>query len=397
MRLILIPSWYPAFKGDIHGSFFREQALALKRHGHDVAVIDVKLQSPKSWKTWRSILSAKTVEVDEGLVTFRHNGINWFPKIPRLRQRWWLRSGIKLFKGYVSKHGNPDVIHAHAIFDGGLLAKAISDKYGIPFVITEHSSAFARDQIDQEQRHIAQQVALSAARRFAVSDAFCNFLRLNLGVTTLTWEEMPNVVSQRFVDADAPLPHEKDEQFTFLNIAHLTENKAVNNLISAFANGFGHDSNAVLRIGGDGVERPRLEAQAHELGIAERVEFLGALSRQKVLAEMSNANIFVLSSRYETFGVVVIEALALGLPVIATECGGPESIVRKQDGLLVPSEDVPALAEAMKKMHANYDDYDPVEIRSACLERYSENTIARRLSKVYQEVITACSKDATES
>jgi len=139
---------------------------------------------------------------------------------------------------------------------------------------------------------------------------------------------------------------------------------------------------------GDGPERSKLQALAVELDIEKSVKFTGLLSRQEVLTTIANADAFVLSSRYETFGVVVIEALALGKPVIATRCGGPESIVRQEDGILVPVDDIGALAAAMEKIIKNQEEYDPIEIRKACINRYSESAIAEKLIKIYSSVIT---------
>ena len=103
---------------------------------------------------------------------------------------------------------------------------------------------------------------------------------------------------------------------------------------------------------------------------------------------MAVADAFVLSSRNETFGVVIIEALALGKPVIATQCGGPESILRPADGLLVPVDDVSAMANAMCQLIERRNDYDPVEIRQSCVARFSETAIAKRLNWIYAEVLS---------
>ena len=102
---------------------------------------------------------------------------------------------------------------------------------------------------------------------------------------------------------------------------------------------------------------------------------------------MADSDAFVLSSQYETFGVVVIEALALGLPVIATRCGGPESIVRDEDGLLIPIEDISSLAIAMKTIYDNRLKYNAEEIRTACSDRYSEKSVAEQLKTGYAEIV----------
>jgi glycosyltransferase involved in cell wall biosynthesis len=385
VHVLIIPSWYPANPTDLNGCFFREQSLALKKHGHDVGIIDVKFRLPRSWRLLFNGFFGVSTEVDEGLVTYRVCGVDWFRHLPRLRRWLWLRRGKKIVDQYISENGKPDIIHAHAIFHGGELAKEISEKFIIPFVITEHSSGFARGHLSQEKLDGASIVSASAAKRLAVSHKLCQLLESQLS-GSLTWQEMPNIVSQKFIEFEMSERQNQHKPFVFLAVAMLTENKGVHNLLTAYAEAFACDQDVILKIGGDGVERPRLERLAKKLGVAENVIFLGKLDRDQVLKEMSKASVFVLSSRYETFGIVVIEALALGKPVIATRCGGPESIVREKDGLLIPADDMRAFIKALKDMHTNFGGYDSVEIRAACLNRYSEAIIAKRLSTIYSKV-----------
>lgn len=96
----------------------------------------------------------------------------------------------------------------------------------------------------------------------------------------------------------------------------------------------------------------------------------------------------MLASRFETFGVVYAEALACGLPIIATACGGPEMIVQEKNGFLVPVEDVAALSEALKKMYAQYEAFDSEEIRADCLRRFSEKAVVSRLRTVYESCLS---------
>jgi glycosyltransferase involved in cell wall biosynthesis len=94
-----------------------------------------------------------------------------------------------------------------------------------------------------------------------------------------------------------------------------------------------------------------------------------------------------LSSKAETFGVVLIEALALGKPVVATRCGGPESIIREEDGILVPVDDVPKLGDGMKEIRRQYGNYRPIELRRSCANRFSEKAVTRQLIDIYRQVL----------
>jgi glycosyltransferase involved in cell wall biosynthesis len=99
--------------------------------------------------------------------------------------------------------------------------------------------------------------------------------------------------------------------------------------------------------------------------------------------------VFVLSSLVETFGVVVAEALAMGVPVVATRSGGPESIVGADDGLLVPPGDELALADAMAVMVETRGDYNADLIRKRCIDRFSGAAVADALSGIYCRALAA--------
>ena len=96
---------------------------------------------------------------------------------------------------------------------------------------------------------------------------------------------------------------------------------------------------------------------------------------------------FVLPSRYETFGVVYIEALASGRPVIGALNGGAEDIINNLNGYLVPIDDIDKLAEKMLELYKKIDSYNEEEIRSDCLKRFSPEVIVNKIISVYKEVL----------
>ena len=162
--------------------------------------------------------------------------------------------------------------------------------------------------------------------------------------------------------------------------------KGHDHLLRAFATHFRGDPGVRLRIGGDGPERWRLEALAAELGLEKQIDFLGWLGRDQVVREMQHANVFVLPSRYETFGVVLIEALACGKPVIATRCGGPERIVHDGNGILVSPESHTELADAMQRLRVTTSEFDSKAIRADCLTRFGEQRVIGQLGELYEHV-----------
>lgn len=384
MHILILPSWYPQTPSDISGSFFREQALALKKQGNTVGVIALHFLYLREWVLQLSNNSPKYFECDNGVKTYRLQSVYWIPKITAAKVFLWKYIGLKVFDQYIKKHGRPNIIHVHSMLYAGLIAKEIQKRYGIPYVITEHSTAFARQIVNPAQILIAQSIALNAFRTFAVSSPFARLLEKSLGCHMGAWEVMPNIVKDSFF---LNVLEKKTGQFTFLNISLLTHKKGVDLLLHAFSKAFKRRQSVRLIIVGDGEQRSVLEALAKELEISGQITFLGMLDREYVATQIAASDALVLSSRYETFGVAVIEALASGKPVVATRCGGPEDIVRPEDGLLVPVDDVDQLANAMICLYENFSSYDQQAIRESCRLRYSEQAVAKRLLKVYKKAL----------
>ena len=391
MHVLLIPSWYATPSNPILGSFFREQAHALARAGHRVGVIAPTLRSVRQLPAGlagasRGIMAAD----DDGVATYRLEGAQLLPGLKPANDRAWVSAGRKLFDRYVAEQGRPDLLHAHATFMAGIIGAKLKRESGVPLVITEHSTVYERRAIPPFQLDEASAALMTADARLVVSPQLGESMERVIGPAARPWEWVPNMVDPAFLGARLPAGRAPGP-FRFLNVAFFHEKKGQTDLLAAFAQHFGGDGTVELRVGGDGPERVRLHEAARSLGVADQVVWLGALDRAAVREEMLAADAFVLSSRLETFGVVVIEALACGLPVIATRSGGPECAVGNGDGLLVAVGDVEALGQAMAHMKDDIASFDADAIRSRCAARFSETALLSKLETVYARV-TAGSK-----
>ena len=324
-------------------------------------------------------------EDDDGIATYRLEGAQLLPGLKPANDRAWISAGRKLFARYLAEQGRPDVLHAHATFMAGIVGAELKRESGIPLVITEHSTVYQRRPIPEFQLEEARAALVLADARLVVSPQLGAAMEQVVGEAACPWEWVPNVVDSAFLDAELRSEREPGP-FRFLNVAFLHEKKGHADLLAAFADRFGGDQAVELRIGGDGPERERLREEARALGIAEQVVWLGALDRLAVRDEMLAADVFVLPSRLETFGVVLIEALACGLPVIATSSGGPECVIVDGDGVLVPVGDVSALGAAMEELKGGIVGFDAGAIRSRCAARFGEPALLGKLERVYARV-----------
>jgi len=144
---------------------------------------------------------------------------------------------------------------------------------------------------------------------------------------------------------------------------------------------------AELDVVGDGELRSVLEARAAELGLGSAVRFHGELPKEEVARLMAAADLFVLPSLHETFGCVLIEAMASGLPSVATRVGGVPEVLPPEAGLLVTARDPEALAEAIE---ATLDrDFDSAELHRNAERAYGYEAFADRWSAVYDELLSS--------
>ena len=143
-----------------------------------------------------------------------------------------------------------------------------------------------------------------------------------------------------------------------------------------------------LAIAGEGDERAPLERRAAELGLGARVRFLGALPRERVLELFRAADAAILSSSWENFPHTVVEALAVGTPVIATAIGGVAEIVNDgENGLLVPAGDAVALADAVRRFLA--DEPLQARLRAAAAPSVAEYAPERVFSRLEDALANA--------
>lgn len=391
IHILIIPSWYPEKAGDIGGSFFREQALALSKKGHKVGVIAPSMYSLKDWKSIAFKPHSVQFENDKGVLTYRQQRVNYTPRLKGIARARIVSIGIRLVDKYITDNGIPDIIHVHSLISAGFITYRVKQKYGIPYVVTEHSSAFARGLVDKKTVKQLMPVVQGSNRNIAVSNEFKNLLEDTF--KNNKWEYIPNIVSNEFLQSKLQVDN-KSEVFIFSNICLMSPNKRVDLVILAFAKAFKGNPNIKLKLGGDGPIRSSLEELTKSEGVSRQVTFLGALERGQVKEEIAKSDAFVLSSEYETFGVVIIEALALGKPVIATRCGGPESIIVPEVGYLVDKNSVECLAQGMIELYENRDKYSAKDIREYCRTNFSEEAVINKLTDIYQNILDESEDDS---
>ena len=387
MNIVIIPAFFQTKHRPTLGSFFLEQAKALKKAGHQVTILYCDTYSVKCVKEWLSYEEEKETQTD-GILIYRNkcfcplkHGMEGY--------REAFSKGIeKLWEKYI-KTQSVDIIHAHCCVWAGYAAMKLSEKTKVPYVITEHATLFQlrKDEISKKNNVIIQQVFQKATRVICVSRAFAKLLE--------SYRTDIDVVGN-VVNCDAFMPQKKGsnkQEIRFLTVCYMEEEaqlykKGMDLLIEAWAQIIKRHTDVKLVIGGGGKAKVKVEQWVREQGVSEYVEFLGALDRNQVIKKMQECDCFVLPSRYETFGVVYIEAMACGKPVIAAANGGPDDFVKEFNGILMePNEE--ELTKAIEKMIEHLEQkgyYKEKQIAEYVKGRFSYEAIAQALGEIYKAV-----------
>ena len=378
MHVLILPSFYPEKSNPINGIFFKKQAEAMTGSIGKVGVVYVEQKSLR--KLFSNFLLNRyqfsSIEKN-GLIEYRLHGINLLNQyVPGALL--WKMCMFSLVKKYIRDHGVPDVIHAHNTFNAGFVAFKIAKKYRIPYIITEHSSGYLMGEYSAKKLIGSNTIVRNAKHLLAVGQKLAGVLNR---IYNREAAVVPNIVDTTFFTPD--FSKQKKEMFQFISVGNLLSNKGHAFLIEAFATAIKENDKIRLVICGDGPEKKQLESLIEKYKIEGLVLLKGKVDQDCLLNEYRESKCLVLPSENETFGVVLIEALSCGIPVIATTSGGPEDIVNDENGVLVDYGNVNQLARAMIEMSKNDMNFNNDSIRQSIIDKYSNDAIVKTLKFIY--------------
>ncbi|KAE9525770.1 glycosyltransferase [Testudinibacter aquarius] len=282
---------------------------------------------------------------------------------------------------------NPDIVHSH-MFHANLFARLLR-------IITPMKKLICTAHSTNEGRHIrmlAYRITdfLSDLNTNVSQEAVECFIQKGASPSNKMIPMLNGVSPDKFVFNKVQRELIRDElnitegDFLFLAVGRLTDAKDYPNLLNAFTSVLNKNPRAVLAIVGQGEQKEELISLAENINISHSVYFLGL--RRDIPALMSACDCFVLSSKYEGFGLVLAEAMLCERLVVATDCGGTKEVVDNY-GYLVTRQNSNELANAMVKVINLSDNIRysmGSEARKYIMEHYSLNVIATRWINLYQ-------------
>lgn len=383
-HLLFISSWWPR-KEKSMGTFVEMHVLALQSRGCKCTVmlnrettIGNFLKGKAEAHGFSDFRLHPEIEFIENLTT--HNvPLRLAGDALKRREQNILKSAVRKLKTYIKKQGKPDAIFHHGIFDFCYLSKFLSEKFDIPIWYMENSPNLTSDRfpcanpfdtaVDQRK------FVASADRRIAVTDAYVKKMS---SLFDVPFEKCPNVITDDFFIDTSEINRPAD-YFQFVNVAILDKRKNQSLILKAFAENYRDNLFYRLKIAGDGPLHGALQQLAADLGIEKQVDILGFQNREEIMNLLDHSHSFVLSSHSETFGVVVIEAMARGIPAISSNIDGTNEIITAENGILFEPDNLPELAKAMAEMVENYSFYRPVTIVDSVKSRFGPDAVKNAL------------------
>jgi len=351
LRIVCVTPWFPNTPGDPYYNYIYRSVEAQQARGCAVTVLVTRPWTPRVFGLLHSDWIRPPLQVsqfDSKLqITVCH-----YPSIPRdlspeLNGLLYRISCRAFLRGLV-RANKPDVIHAHTEPTGNL-AVAVGREFNVPVVVTLHGINTSPRQLSTEARRASLRAMLLAADKVVLVG---EPLRAHFGAITGS-EKNFRVVPNGFYlpkPARQPAPGKWGERVRFISVSNLHEGKGIDLTLQALAllekEGY---VNWTYRIVGSGEQRALLEGLVRALRLSGKVEFTGLLAHERALAMLQEADVFVLPSYREAFGVAYLEAMGTGLLTIGVEGQGPASFIKHgQTGLLVQPRSVDSLVSKLR-------------------------------------------------
>lgn len=372
MNVLFMTTAYPTPEAPVAGVFVKEHARAAAQHA-DVAVVHLD-RGGGSWATPRRVAG-------EELPTWR---VGYRARPVPISVAAHVAGAQRAYQAVRRAGFDPDLIHAH-FFLAGFPAVLIGRRTDKPVVITEHWSVFLPSDpmtLTATLRRAARYAYTHAEFVLLASDALRRGIEAE-GITA-DFRLVPNVVDTALFHPGAV---RRVEEPRLLAVGLLYEAKGYELMLEAIALLAAAGRRFTLDVVGDGPNRSAYEELARRLGVTDRVTFRGLLPKSEVAEYMRAADLFVLTSRYESNSCVLTEAMASGLPVVATAVGGIPELVDAESGRLARPNDPAAVATEIAAALDDLERFDRPAIARAAKDRFSAERVGRMLADTYEDAV----------
>lgn len=383
-KILWLCSWYPHPGDPYEGDFIQRHAKALSLYA-PVTVFYVSQEGSSKEVGEDKVIEQQTEGVSENIIffKFKKTGIALVDKL--FYNFRYYRAYKKAVNVYVLKEGKPAIVHIHVPMKAGMIGRWIKKKWGVPYIVSEHSSHYNGKTDDDFarksffHRYNVRQIFREAIGVTNVSAIIAQKLKSLFGLNEV--KVIHNTVDTRFFYYAGS----EGSKFRFIHVSTLANyQKNIDGMLRAFSKlaNQRQDFEWVI-VGPASIE---LKEKVIQSNLGSLVNFTGEITYSEVALQMQQASALVLFSRYENFPCVVIEALCCGLPVIAADTGGIKEAVNETNGILVESENEEQLTLALDRMMNEYNQFDKKAIANEASRQFSYETIGKQFYGLYNEL-----------
>ena len=388
MKILWLCSWYPNKIKPFDGDFIQRHARAVALL-HEVQVIHVVKDNIGKMPKPVTVETTSTGNLSETIIYYK-NVATGFKFLDRLLSANMHRKLLKsATKKYLLSNPGLELIHVHVAMKSGAIAYWVKKRYGIPFLVSEHWTGYlseAKPNVDDQTRLIKfwmKKILINAHAVTAVSEVLANAIKKRFNVPAISI--VPNVVDTTIFRPVTKSPAGKTK---FIHVSTMTYQKNIEQLLMA--------CNIVKKISPEFILDVFVPATEFLHNLVEKYEVKGYVNiheevPQQILAtEMQQADALLLFSRYETFGCVVIEANACGVPAILSDLDVfREYSIEQETALFVPQDNIQMLADTMIGFINHRWTFDPAKIAKRTEEKFGYSVIANKFNSIYQELKTS--------
>ena len=387
--ILVLSHMYPRDYHPAGGGFVHEQVKALRGVGYDVRVLSGEphwintLNPAKIFRGFRGALVKPVWNEFEGVPVLK------FPYVvsnalPFQTHAFTYSKGLKRVIAAVKRDFDFELVHAHTSYTDGTAGAIIADTYRVPLVLTEHTGPFSTLTRTPFLRRATTRALQRADTVITVSKTLGDDVKRELSLDAYH----PILVIPNVVDTNLfrPLPpRSQDNLLRAIWVGHFVEVKRVPDLLRAFQKARLSEPRLRLRLVGTGEGELEVRSIVAQCGLAEHVEFAGHVKTSDLPREYANADFLVISSRTETFGVVAIEAMSCGKPVLTTNCGGPAEIVTDPAlGIISSGFGVDEFCDSILQICHRLPTFDANLIRRVTEIRFSRPAFLAKVLEAYQ-------------
>ena len=399
-HIVFLARWYPHRYDPMFGLFVQRHAESAALF-NDITVIYCQQTTDNGQQTGRDVSTTPIInkqDVDDAsdnnyeiVRTFENNvdTIRVYYKKPKnkiLSLIRFYRANMKALK----LCQKPDLIHVHILTRLGVIAWIQKLLHKTPYIITEHWSRYlpGNDFGGFLRKMFTKIVVRNAETVTTVTENLAIAMK-NHGLKNDNYVVLPNVVNLDMFHITPKCTDAINRVHTnrVPKIIHIScfedKSKNISGLLESLKiiEEKGIDFQCTLI--GEGMDLELMKEKAKNLQLINKVSFTGLMEGQKLADELSSGDFLVLSSNYENMPVVILEALASGLPVVSTNVGGIKEMIDDTKGILVEPRNQESLAEAMIKMIETHKNYDANYLRNSVIEKYGYESVGRFLSGLY--------------